>query len=154
MTLEDVTIRNATRDDLDALVALLSSLFSIEADFAVDFEQQRRGLEMMLARPDERWVMVAETDGRVVGMVTLQLLISTAQGGPVGFVEDMVIDENVRGMGVGRILLSAMEARAGEAGLSRLQLLADRENEGALRFYERAGWEETQLICRRKFPEA
>jgi len=35
-------------------------------------------------------------------------------------------------------------------GLVRLQLLAEADNIAASRFYDRAGWQKTGLICRRK----
>jgi len=145
----DLSIRRATSSDLDALVRLLGVLFSIEADFAPDVERQRRGLAMLLATPERAAVLVAERAGAVAGMVTAQLVVSTAEGGPSALVEDMVVEASERRHGVGRALLAAAEAWAAERGATRLQLLADRENAPALRFYERLGWRWTQLVCLR-----
>lgn len=146
----DASIRSATSGDLGALVRLLDALFSIEADFRPDAERQRRGLALMLERPEERCVLVAERAGAVVGMVTVQLVVSTAEGGLSGLVEDMVVDAAERGRGLGRRLLEAAEAWAAAHGATRLQLLADRENAPALRFYEQMGWRPTQLVCWRR----
>lgn len=147
----DVTIRNAQPDDLDALTALLRQLFAIEADFTVDTGRQRRGLSLMLdGCMKHRCVKVAEVDGEVVGMVTAQLLISTAEGGPVALVEDMVVDGQYRGRGIGRQLMGAIEAWARKRGVSRLQLLADRTNFSGLDFYDKIGWRPTRLICLRR----
>jgi GNAT superfamily N-acetyltransferase len=145
-----LTIRSATPDDLDALVRLLGVLFSIEADFRPDAERQRRGLALLLAAPSRAAVFVAERAGTVVAMVTAQLVVSTAEGGVSALVEDMVVVERERRRGVGRILLGAAEAWAAQRGATRLQLLADRENAPALRFYERMGWRPTQLVCLRR----
>jgi GNAT superfamily N-acetyltransferase len=145
-----LTIRSATPDDLDALVRLLGVLFSIEADFRPDAERQRRGLALLLAAPSRASVFVADRAGAVVGMVTAQLVVSTAEGGMSALVEDMVVEEEHRRRGVGRILLGAAEAWAARRGATRLQLLADRENAPALRFYERMGWRPTQLVCLRR----
>jgi GNAT superfamily N-acetyltransferase len=148
----DLLIRPATAADLDALVRLLHVLFSIEADFRPDPARQRRGLALLLADPQRAAVLVAERSGAVIGMATAQLVISTAEGGPSALVEDVVVDERERGTGVGRRLLDALEAWASAQGASRLQLLADRENAPALRFYERLGWRGTQLIALRRSP--
>jgi GNAT superfamily N-acetyltransferase len=86
-------------------------------------------------------------------MISLQTLISTAQGGPAGLLEDVTVTQAWRGRGVGRALLATAEAWARDNGLSRLQLLADRANEPALAFYRRAGWQETQLAGWRKILE-
>lgn len=147
----DVKIRDALPEDLDALVALLEELFSIEADFAADEKRQRRGLSLMLdGCGKHRCVKVAQVDGRVVGMCTAQILISTAQGGMVALVEDMVVNSQCRGMGIGRQLMAAIETWAHKHGITRLQLLADRTNFSALDFYDKMGWRPTQLICLRR----
>jgi GNAT superfamily N-acetyltransferase len=147
----DAKIRDAQPDDIDSLAALLQELFSIEADFAVDQKRQRRGLSMMLdGCGKHRCVKVAEVDGQVVGMCTAQILISTAQGGMVALVEDMVVDAQYRGTGIGRKLMVAIEAWAHKHGITRLQLLADRTNFSALDFYDKLGWNPTQLICLRR----
>lgn len=148
----DTRIRLARSSDLPTLVRLLGDLFSIEADFTPDPEAQGRGLALMLAEPQRRAVIVAEAAGAVIGMVTGQLLVSTAQGGLSVLVEDMVVDARQRGHGVGRALLDAVEQWAVDRGATRLQLLADRENAPALAFYGRAGWGATQLVCMRRLP--
>lgn len=145
-------VRPARAADLDTLVPLLRALFTIEADFAVDEEKQRRGLELLLDN-DRACLLVAEVDARVVGMCTGQLLVSTAEGGFSLLVEDVVVDAAWRGQGVGRQLLAAMNDWAGRNQVSRLQLLADRNNTPALDFYRRLGWTHTELICLRTRPE-
>ena len=78
----DVTIRNATVDDLESMVALLHELFSMETDFSPDRRRQRRGFSLMLdGCRKHRCIKVADVRGEVTGMCTAQILISTAQGG-------------------------------------------------------------------------
>ena len=147
----DVKIRNARFDDLDALTALLRELFSIEADFAVDEQRQRRGLTLMLdGCSKHRCVKVAEVGGQVIGMCTAQTLISTAEGGIVTLVEDVVVDLQFRCQGIGRKLMESIEDWALSRGTTRMQLLADRSNFSALDFYDKIGWHPTQLICLRR----
>ncbi len=104
----------------------------------------------MLDEPGRRAVLVAERAGAIVGMVTAQLVVSTAEGAPAALVEDMVVDAPWRGLGTGRALLEGIEAWARERGATRLQLLADRENAPALAFYARMGWAGTRLVCLRR----
>jgi ribosomal protein S18 acetylase RimI-like enzyme len=149
---ETVTIRPASREDISAIVALLQVLFSIEQDFSPDQAVQHQGLGLMLGEPRERVVLVATDKEKIIGMATMQVLVSTAQGGLVGLVEDVVVDERRRGRGVGKRLMRAVENLASEMGLSRLQLLADQDNTSALKFYAGQSWSRTNLICLRKHP--
>ena len=147
----EVLIRAARPGDIPRMAELLAGLFSIETDFTPDVETQIRGLSVLVAGPPGRsCVLVAEQRGMVAGMATVQTLISTAEGGRVGLVEDLVVAEEFRSQGIGRRLLEAVVVWSRSAGLKRLQLLADQANDPALRFYQHAGWERTNMICLRK----
>lgn len=148
--IQKCNIRRANIDDLNNLIPLLKLLFAIEADFSFDEAKQRRGLELMLERPDERCILVAEVNKEVVGMCTAQLVITTAEGGTAALIEDVVVKEEYRGQGIGRKMLDELEAWAWQREVKRLQLLADRSNTPALEFYSRLNWNRTQLICLHK----
>jgi GNAT superfamily N-acetyltransferase len=147
----DVLIRPARPEDIPRMTDLLAELFSIETDFAPDVEKQIRGLSALVAGPPGRsYVLVAEQGGMAVGMATVQTLVSTAEGGRVGLVEDLVVRRNLRGRGVGTQLIDAILRWARSQGLTRLQLLADRDNQQALDFYASRNWISTRLICLRR----
>jgi GNAT superfamily N-acetyltransferase len=146
----NVTIRQAVIGDIQRMTELLEQLFAIETDFTAEPHKQRRGLEMMLGDESNRCIMVAASDGEVVGMCTAQLVVSTAEGALSGWVEDLVIDVRFRGEGIGRSLLAAVQDWCHTQGATRVQLLADRENAPALTFYRKQGWQPTQLTAWRK----
>lgn len=144
-----VKIRPAVSSDIEALTSLLQILFSIEEDFFFNKSLQRRGLELMLTN-ERCCVLLAEVNGQVVGMCSGQLTISTAEGGPALLAEDMVVLGDYRGQGIGQRLMAEVAEWGKTRGVSRLQLLADRNNTPALEFYKRLGWQTTELICLRK----
>ena len=106
-------IRRARVTDLPVLVELLCQLFSIETDFAVRPDRHARGLRLLLGsvRRGRAYVAVAETQGEVIGMATLQTVVSTAEGARSGWIEDVVIREDRRGAGIGRLLIAATVRR-------------------------------------------
>ncbi len=141
-----ITIRTARHEDMPEMSELLRILFSIENDFSIDPEKQRRGLEAMLDGKS-RTVFVAQIETRVVGMCSGQLNISTAEGAPSVLIEDVVVLEDWRGKGIGKELIHAVRQWAEQNGATRMQLLADRNNSSALKFYSRMGWERTNMVC-------
>jgi len=146
-----MTIRHARPEDIPRLCGLLAELFSIESDFVPDREKQVHGLSALIADPSGQvLVLVAVIDGLVVGMATVQTLISTAEGGRVGLVEDVIVDNEFRSRGIGTLLLEGIMTWSTSAGLKRLQLLADRDNQRALDFYSLRGMDLTRLICLKK----
>jgi ribosomal protein S18 acetylase RimI-like enzyme len=142
-------IRPAGSDDLPAMTRLLQELFAVETEFAVDTEKQRCGLQMLLDSSSSG-VWVAERRGRVVGMVTVQLMVSTAEGGLSGLLEDLVVSSAYRRRGLGKALLNAAVKWFREQGATRIQLLADGRNVPALIFYRKQGWKQTNMIALRR----
>ena len=114
MNYSDINIRKASISDIDELVPLLYELFYIEEDFTFNKELQIQGLKILIDTGKDNLVLVAEEDNKIVGMCTLQTLISTAQGGYVGLIEDFVISESYRGKGIGKGLLISLEKIAAE----------------------------------------
>ena len=112
-------MRAARQEELEPMVALLRLLFAIEADFRFDAARQRRGLGLLL-QDDRARVLVARVNGRVVGMCTGQVVISTAEGGPALLVEDVVVAPDHRGRGIGRALLTALTDWASSLSVLKL----------------------------------
>jgi len=142
-------VRKAREDDIPALLGLIESLFAIETDFTFEPAGTERALRMILAGPDAQ-ILVYEADGRVLGTATLHTIVSTAQGGLAGQVEDVVVARGAQGRGIGRKLMDAVAEEARARGIVRLQLFADKKNDPALKFYAANGWSELDLIGRRK----
>jgi GNAT superfamily N-acetyltransferase len=148
--MSEFRIDKARSDDIPALVFLLGELFSIERDFAPEPTRQARGLLLLLQATDRATVQVARDDaGRPVGMATAQLVISSAEGAPSAWIEDVIVASYARGRGVGRALLEAVLGWAREHGATRAQLLVDLDNPPALEFYQHLNWEITRLGMRR-----
>jgi len=146
--LKMIVIRTAKLSDVLQLVALLKDLFAIEADFDFDQDKQALGLQLLL-KSDQACILVAASrdDKKILGMCSIQILISTAEGGEVGLIEDLIVNAAFRNQGIGAKLLAEAVHWSERRGLKRLQLLADKNNSPALEFYEKQGWQSTQLVC-------
>lgn len=147
---DDTRIRQARPDDIGRLVPLLGLLFSQEAEFVADPVRQQDGLAELLAHPDRSSVLVAEREGEVLGMVSLQVTVSTALGGRVGLVEDLIVQTAERGRGIGTALLVAVMLQAEGLGCRRVTLLTDGTNAAAQRFYEGHGFVASPMIPMRR----
>lgn len=144
------TIDFATEADLPALADLLGELFSLEADFTPDREKQLRGLRMILAAPDTGRLFVLRVDGRIAGMANALVVISTVQGSRVLVLEDVIVGAAFRSGGLGRQLLEHVFAWARAEGMTRVTLLADKDNATAHAFYARLGFGPSAMKVLRK----
>lgn len=144
-----LNIEPATTSDIPTLGKLLQQLFDIEADFHFDAAKTERALQQLID-DDRSCVLVARDKNKAIGMCSAQLVISTAEGAYSAWIEDVVIDRQYRNKGIGKQLLNTIEIWAREQGATRLQLLADMQNQPALDFYRRNGWQQLLLQAWRK----
>jgi len=146
----DVVIDFASADDLDAMTDLLVGLFAREHDFTPDPGRQRAGLARILAEPARARLFVARLAGRVVAMANVQIGLSTAEGGEVLMVEDVVVAADLRGRGIGRAILRHALDWGAACGMTRATLLTDHDNHAAQAFYASMGFTPSAMQVLRK----
>jgi GNAT superfamily N-acetyltransferase len=136
--------------DLAAMADLLHELFTLESDFRPQRERQLAALRWILDHPAHGRLFVLRDGGRVAGMANALISVSTAEGGPVLILEDVIVAAAYRGNGHGRRLVEHVLAWAAAEGMRRVTLLADGDNAAALAFYERLGFEKSAMAVRRR----
>lgn len=145
-----VRIDFASADDLPRLADLLAELFALESDFTPERERQLRGLRAILDAPRCGRLFVLRVGGRVAGMANALITISTAQGGRVLLLEDVIVSRAYRGGGLGRQLVEHVLDWARGQGMTRVTLLADRDNQPALDFYRKLGFGSSAMTVLRR----
>ncbi|ADD68804.1 GCN5-related N-acetyltransferase [Denitrovibrio acetiphilus DSM 12809] len=145
-----IIIRKAGKQDIPSLIVLMDYLLGLEGDFPNMPERQRKGFEMILDSESSE-VFVAEKGEKIVGMCSLHKFISTVQGSYAGVLEDVVVDEDFAGMGIGGMLITHIEKYAKAQGITRLQLMVDQNNDSAIALYKKYHWSQTKYIGFRKY---
>ena len=136
-----VSIRACRVGDLPAIAALLSQLHPDEDPLDPSSPSLRRAWDAVLARPDERWLLVAVRADTLVGTIDCILVPNlTHDGATYGVVENLVVDRRCRRAGIGSALMAAVIQRARRSGCYKVQLLSHTGRTDAQAFYERAGF--------------
>jgi ribosomal protein S18 acetylase RimI-like enzyme len=142
--MKEITL--ASKADIEELVRLLQVLFTQDIEFEPDYQKQKSGLELIITNPDIGEILVLKMDGKVIGMVSLLYSISTALGGKVAILEDMVIDPDFRGQSFGKELLLEAIGFSKFRNCLRITLLTDFDNDLAIRFYQSVGFTVSKMI--------
>ena len=144
--MDEPHIEQATLEDLPQLTDLLFDLFTQEADFVPDRAKQMRGLRLILEQPNRGRIFVLRQNGTIFGMINLLFTISTAEGGFVIMLEDVIVHRDHRGKGFGDKLLGHAIEYAKKKDFCRITLLTDRLNEQGQQFFRAHGFVESKMI--------
>jgi GNAT superfamily N-acetyltransferase len=144
--MDNVVIQPAVSEDLDELSSLLGELFSEESDFRPDRDRQLRGLRLIFEQPNRGRVFVLRRDRSIVGMINLLFTISTAEGGFVILLEDLVVHKEYRGQGYGSMLLDHAIEFARQKNFRRITLLTDRPELRSQNFFRKHGFYESPML--------
>jgi GNAT superfamily N-acetyltransferase len=130
--------RDAQADDFDAVMGLYRQLHP--ADPVVLDGRDAEVFAEILRRPGLR-LFVLEVDGVVVATTYLNLIPNLTRGAaPYGVVENVVVDAERRGCGLGKQIMAGTLRTAWEAGCYKVMLLTGSRRASTHAFYERCGF--------------
>ncbi|NQX23037.1 GNAT family N-acetyltransferase [Curtobacterium sp. VKM Ac-2852] len=142
----EVTLRNATEADLDALMTLLSDdpISAARGDVAApeDRPQYAEALRSIVDDPANALLVAEDPDGQLVGTLQLTRIPGMARRGATRLlVEAVRVSSALRSGGIGSALMRwVTDVAAPALGTPLVQLTSDAARTDAHRFYERLGF--------------
>lgn len=148
MQVQLVMIREATEDDLEAIVALFADDPLGGHGDTTDpqaLPEYRAAFTRIAGSPNET-LYVAELSGEVVG--TFQTMVTTtltARGSSSLIIEAVQARADIRGRGIGASMINFAIDKARESGMRLVQLTSNAVRTDAHRFYERLGFSPSHI---------
>jgi ribosomal protein S18 acetylase RimI-like enzyme len=140
---KSVSIRPARREDVPAMIAMLAddhlgrARERVEDPLPAVYYQAFERVE----RDQNLTLVVAESEGRVVGCLQLAVLPGiSSQGGMRGLLEDVRVAADCRSRGIGEQLVQWAMTEAKARGCNLVELLTHQTRVDAQRFYKRLGF--------------
>lgn len=139
-------IREARPGDLDRLLELYGGPESLYPEARSLKPGEVENLFTRVLLDPNQTTLVAEGYDEVVGTLVVAIMPNLAHGGaPYAVVENVVVDEEHRGEGLGRALMEEAVGRVRAAGAYKLALCSNLERGGAHAFYRSLGMKESHL---------
>jgi ribosomal-protein-alanine N-acetyltransferase len=137
----EASLREYREDDLEAMFHL------DEACFAAEFRFDRRSMRVFAEERGSISLIAEDAVGELIGFVIVH--VERAGAGWRGYVVTLDVAEECRRLGLAARMLRAAEVGVFAAGARWMELHVFTGNEGAIRFYERMGYQ--RIAVRQKF---
>ncbi|MEP7279142.1 MAG: GNAT family N-acetyltransferase [Bacteroidota bacterium] len=131
-----ITIRKAVKEDCPRLLELVKELAYYEKAPEEVTVKPEHFEESGFGQNPVWWAFVAETEGRVQGFALYYIRYSTWKGQRM-YLEDILVTEQMRGRGLGKLLFEALVAEAREKKFGGLVWQVLEWNESAIHFYKK-----------------
>ncbi|WP_077368101.1 GNAT family N-acetyltransferase [Anaerosalibacter sp. Marseille-P3206] len=154
-------IRQGEVKDLHSLVEMWGKLSDCHKDFIDYISPSFNYREIMcenfredMSNPSIR-ILVAGECGENIGFIRGELRVNSnlISGGFFGYISDVFIEYEYRGLGVAETLLSEIVSWFRENGVNTVRLNVNSENIRAIGFYEKFGFKEVNKILALKINE-
>jgi ribosomal protein S18 acetylase RimI-like enzyme len=141
-----IKVREATAEDAAGIYALASELAETVGDSTPEEDAVKARLEELLDEPRAQ-VLVAENEDGLVGGASFWIKPDLAHGDTVVEVPMLVVAEDHRRAGVGKILMDEVSNVASDNGASQIELVATSANVEAREFYRSLGFVEADVVA-------
>jgi ribosomal protein S18 acetylase RimI-like enzyme len=133
-------MREATGDDVDCLVVMMRKLAQQEPSVPFDPAAVRDLWGVFLSRPEFGRAWLIDVQAKSVGYVILTLGFSFEYHGREAFIDELYLEEEFRGMGLGTQAMKFVSDQAQALGVRAIHLEVDPQNDHALSLYRRLGY--------------
>jgi ribosomal protein S18 acetylase RimI-like enzyme len=90
--------------------------------------------------------LIAEIDNQVVGFISLIFYKTFFHTGGTALINELIVEKNLRGVGVGRKLIEEAVKEAKKRGMDEIEVGTEKTNLDAQSFYRKAGFDEECLL--------
>ena len=147
------TIRWATLEDLDRIVELLLQLYDVVAERGGLRPEAFEETCLRLLSEKTSYFLVAEREGRLIGFLNFTVRGTCLHPGCSALIDELVIDLDHRGAGVGRCLVEEAVRHCRSLGCSEVEVSTEIANARALKFYKGLGFQEIGVLLERNIEE-
>jgi GNAT superfamily N-acetyltransferase len=133
-------IRPAGPQDRDAVLALLVAQLR-EHDIDTPVPEVAHAVDGMLRHPGRGRILVALVDGSPIGVAVLSSVWTLEHGGRAMWLDELYVEPDRRGQGIGRQLLAAALQTAAGIGAIAVDLEVETSHARAARLYAREGFQ-------------
>lgn len=141
----DIIVKQVNDDNFEDYVEFHQKMFDYSSQlyqglWSDDMKIEPKKIDQLKEDLNKHFESYIAYDGKTpVGMVCVVYLYSIFKAKNGFFIDEMIVDQNYRGKGIGKILIDKIKSVAKSRNYGRIDLTAGSNNPKALNFYEKTG---------------
>lgn len=148
----NINVRICRSEDLTSVISLMQELTEVtssNSDFII--EDIINIFNEMEKKPDIYLNLAAETDGIIVGFISVIFYKTLYHKGGTALINELIISQEYREKGIGKLLLDDVKAEALNRGMDELEVGTEISNVSAQLFYKKCGFDEEYVLLGMEF---
>lgn len=139
------SLRQASTTDIPALLRFMERFYAIDG-YPFDAARTTNALTQFFAEPAHGSVFLIDVNGAAIGYVVLAVVYSFEFGGKNAFVDELYLEPEHRGKGLGHAVMERIVEEAKGRGITALHLEVEHHNERALALYRSFGFQDHHRV--------
>jgi len=133
------TYKPAAISDIEMLVQMMQEFYAIDG-YPIDAEKSKKLFEQFIndEKFGQAWRILS--DEKTVGYVILTFVFNFEYGGKIAFIDELYLNENSRGKGIGKETIEFVKEQAQKLSLKLLYLEVEDHNAAAQKLYLSGGF--------------
>ena len=127
-------------NNIPTIVNLMADFYAIDG-YPIDCNLSTKNFELFISKPDLGRAWLIYQDDQIVGYVMIVFMFSFEYGGSIAFLDELYLNENARGKGLGKKAVAFVQDQAQKLSLKLLYLEIEQHNATAQKLYLAAGFE-------------
>lgn len=138
----------AKKENESDFIALMKDFYNID-NYPINENKTRENYRYILNQPNRAKIFMIKSGDDFVGYIIINYLFSFEFGGTISFLDELYIDDKMRGKGIGKQAVAFVQHLAEKEGLKRMFLEVEPHNKPAQSLYEKLGWKHhhRSLMC-------
>lgn len=136
-----LSFKKAEPSDLPVLMRFMQEFHEFDHDDPFDEVPAKRAMEKVISDERAGFVWLIKSSGEDVGYLVLTLHYRLESRGTCANLDELFINEENRGQGIGRKAMKFLEDTCRERGVAAMQLEVKKDNPEAASLYEKVGFE-------------
>lgn len=133
------TYKKITHLDVDVLVLMMQEFYAID-DYPIDTGRSKALFSEFIDNENLGAAWLIESENKTVGYVILTFVFNFEYGGKIAFVDELYLNKDSRGKGIGKETIEFVKEQAQKLSLKLLYLEVENHNSAAQKVYLSGGF--------------